>query len=311
MSANVLPSYNAFGYLNANPAGATTQNPLVANPAGSNVNPLISSPAGGTAAPVTPGYQPNVTPGTQGGQGPFGAVPGTVGLPQPYSDLSSVFPDLGGSNSAISSDIMAELEGGLSPGTLGAIGQAQNSFGIAGPVNTSPLSLGETDQQIQSAGLGAYGGIIPTISTTQTVSPEVQAQIEEFNAQQAAAPNPTASEAIGGASAAIGLIGLLACDRNIKDKFETIDATNILKQVTNLPITKWEFKDQPGVKHIGPMAQDFHEIFKVGGSQRQISIVDALGVALAAIQALSSKVDRLENELSLSHAETNINRGRL
>lgn len=40
------------------------------------------------------------------------------------------------------------------------------------------------------------------------------------------------------------------------------------------------------VRHIGPMAQDFHAAFEVGEDDEHIATVDADGVALAAIQGL-------------------------
>jgi len=211
MSAAALPPYNYGGFFGGSPAGATVNNPLVPNPAGSNVNPLMDNPGGGTAAaPVIPGYQYNANPGTQSGNGPFGAVPGQVATPQPYQDLSSVFPNLPGANSDLSSNILTELQGGLSPGTLDAISQAQNQFGIGGPVNTSPMSLGTNDAALENFGLQQYGGTIPTVSTTQTVDPQVEAQIAQFNAEQAAAPNPTTGALVGaGTSAIASLLPLL------------------------------------------------------------------------------------------------------
>lgn len=40
------------------------------------------------------------------------------------------------------------------------------------------------------------------------------------------------------------------------------------------------------MRHIGPTAQDFYAAFGVGEDEQHISMVDADGVALAAIQAL-------------------------
>jgi hypothetical protein len=210
--AGTLPAYDQFGIFGSNPSGASVNNPLVGSPQAGSAggNPLIANPGAGTAvasAPATdPNYQYNVTPGNQSGSGPFGGVPGTVALPQPYADLSSVFPDLGQANQDLSSNILSELEGGLSPGTLDALGQAQDAFGIKGPINTSPMSLGTTSTALESQGVGNWAGLLPSVSTTQTVSPEVEAQIAEFNAQQAAAANPTSSAAAGIASSAVGAI---------------------------------------------------------------------------------------------------------
>ncbi len=100
---------------------------------------------------------------------------------------------------------------------------------------------------------------------------------------------------------------VLDSDRNIKDDFSEVDEQEILKRVSELPISYWNYTDRdPGVRHIGPMAQDFHGAFAVGDSDRHIHVVDANGVNLASIKALyrmlrdkDEKIARLESELEL------------
>jgi hypothetical protein len=46
----------------------------------------------------------------------------------------------------------------------------------------------------------------------------------------------------------------------------------------------------PRVRHLGPTAQDFYEVFGLGDDEKYISTVDADGVALVAIQALHELV---------------------
>ncbi|MGA2661744.1 MAG: hypothetical protein ABSH34_30035 [Verrucomicrobiota bacterium] len=48
---------------------------------------------------------------------------------------------------------------------------------------------------------------------------------------------------------------------------------------------------EPAVRHIGPMAQDFFTAFGVGEDQRHITGIDADGVALAAVQGLNRKLE--------------------
>ena len=45
------------------------------------------------------------------------------------------------------------------------------------------------------------------------------------------------------------------------------------------------------MRHIGPVAQDFHEAFNVGADDKHISTIDADGVALAAVQGLNQKLE--------------------
>ena len=92
-----------------------------------------------------------------------------------------------------------------------------------------------------------------------------------------------------------------ASDRNLKQGFAGVDAQAVLARVTALPVTTWSYKAQPGQKHLGPVAQDFHAAFGLGQDDTSISTVDESGVALAAIQGLNQKVECRSQE-----AEDNI-----
>ena len=81
------------------------------------------------------------------------------------------------------------------------------------------------------------------------------------------------------------------------EAFASVDAEAILDRVTGLPIETWRYKGE-AVRHIGPMAQDFAAAFGVGPDDRHINLLDASGVALAAIQALAQRVQAQEAELS-------------
>jgi hypothetical protein len=85
----------------------------------------------------------------------------------------------------------------------------------------------------------------------------------------------------------------LTSDRNAKKNFSSIDPQNVLEKVAALPITRWNYKqDASSIAHVGPMAQDFHAAFGLnGGDDKHISVVDAQGVALAAIQGLNQKLE--------------------
>ncbi len=76
-------------------------------------------------------------------------------------------------------------------------------------------------------------------------------------------------------------------DYNAKAGFAPVDGQQVLEQLMSIPISTWYYRAQdPSIRHIGPMAQDFHAAFKVGQDNRYISTVDEEGVALAAIQGL-------------------------
>lgn len=84
-------------------------------------------------------------------------------------------------------------------------------------------------------------------------------------------------------------------DRNLKTNFATVDPADMLQRVRDLPISTWNYTaDDPAVRHVGPMAQDFAALFGVGADDRHIHPLDGQGVALAAIQGLLAQIDNLQ-----------------
>lgn len=102
------------------------------------------------------------------------------------------------------------------------------------------------------------------------------------------------------AHAAIG--SNIPSDRNAKEGFAPVDTRAILDRVAGLPIETWRYKGD-GIRHIGPMAQDFAAAFNVGPDDRHIDLIDASGVALAAIQALVQRAEAQEAEIGSMKAE--------
>ncbi len=85
-------------------------------------------------------------------------------------------------------------------------------------------------------------------------------------------------------------------DRNMKTNIAPLDDAAVLEKVAALPISRWSYKSEHGVRHLGPMAQDFYAAFKVGEDDKHITSLDEDGVALAAIKAL-------HRENGILHAE--------
>jgi hypothetical protein len=84
-----------------------------------------------------------------------------------------------------------------------------------------------------------------------------------------------------------------ASDRNLKTDVARIDDASVLEKVAELPISRWSYKSERGVRHVGPMAQDFYAAFGVGEDDKHITSIDEDGVALAAIKALHAENARL------------------
>jgi hypothetical protein len=93
-------------------------------------------------------------------------------------------------------------------------------------------------------------------------------------------------------------------DRAAKERFVPVAPEAVLAKVAALPITEWKYKVEPeGVKHIGPVAQDFYGSFGLGDSDKAIGSVDESGVALTAIQGLNKKLEDRSKDLEAENAE--------
>ncbi|WP_394392281.1 tail fiber domain-containing protein [Shewanella woodyi] len=109
---------------------------------------------------------------------------------------------------------------------------------------------------------------------------------------------------VGGNITAQGTISP-GSSRSTKNNINPIDGQKILNMLNNIDIYSWSYiRDKGAVTHIGPMAEDFYELFNYGVDDKHISPTDTSGISLAAIKALmdkvesqSSKIEQLENTL--------------
>ena len=84
----------------------------------------------------------------------------------------------------------------------------------------------------------------------------------------------------------------MASDRRLKENLHAVDTRDVLDRLLALPIATWNLKSQdPSIRHMGAMAQDFRAAFGLGETELGISTLDADGVALAAIQGLNAKLE--------------------
>jgi hypothetical protein len=111
---------------------------------------------------------------------------------------------------------------------------------------------------------------------------------------------PTATQP----TCAAGCSPLCVSDRNLKRDIGPVDEQAVLETLASLPVSTWSYKsDDPAVRHLGPMAQDFYSAFGLGDTDRAYNSIDAHGVAMAAIKALyerslaqDARIERLERE---------------
>lgn len=89
-------------------------------------------------------------------------------------------------------------------------------------------------------------------------------------------------------------------DVNRKMNFLRITGDDILSRIRQLPVSTWQYRDEADrtVRHIGPMAQDWHRVFGFSSDDKTINMSDFDGVNLAAIQALEQRTTALQQQVS-------------
>ena len=165
-------------------------------------------------------------------------------------------------------------------------------------------SPGEINEYANSGGTLGNGLPLPfiagcdnAITPTLTVSNPTPTGVDfilDFGKSQITGTLPPGDCSIVPAGICLG-----PSDRNIKENFSSVDEQEILRKVASLPIEMWNYSDrEQGVRHIGPMAQDFMASFNVGDSDRHINMVDANGVNLAAIKALNARLEEKDTQIN-------------
>lgn len=100
---------------------------------------------------------------------------------------------------------------------------------------------------------------------------------------------------LGGAGAA-----MMASDVRLKTDIKGMNPDAALKAINKTPVSKWKYRSDSaandgGIEHTGPMAQDVNATMgdEAAPNGTAIDLITMNGVNMAAIQALSKKVDRL------------------
>ncbi|GAA1193198.1 hypothetical protein F4556_000712 [Kitasatospora gansuensis] len=90
-----------------------------------------------------------------------------------------------------------------------------------------------------------------------------------------------------------------ARERGVAAPGSAVNGYAVLETVAALPVSTWRYLWEPeDVRHLGPMAQDWHAAFGLNRDDTTIPVVDGLGVSLVCIQALNRRVDELTAEVS-------------
>ena len=144
----------------------------------------------------------SINPGPQAGSGAYGAVPGALGLPDPYGEMFTLSGgNLGGINSGTGAFLKSQSEGVLSPETIAAIQDAGARFGVSSGMpgtgsvggslvsNANRRNIGRTAEDAQRFAVAALPGYTGALQN-QRVNDSLQLETANRNSINRAAPNP-------------------------------------------------------------------------------------------------------------------------
>ena len=115
-----------------------------------------------------------------------------------------------------------------------------------------------------------------------------------FNGASGAVPLSVGHDSSTGNGAYLSNAGIWtnASSRTFKESFAAVDPLSVLDKLVAMPVMTWFYKgNHDDGQHIGPVAEDFAEVFGFGDNEKYIGTVDESGVALAAIQGLNKKLE--------------------
>jgi hypothetical protein len=296
-------SYSFIGGGTRNKAGTNSQHATISGGSNNEIDHDTSycSIGGGKLHIVSPNSAHATIAGgdgnTAGGEAPaIGG--GTLNVIEPGTTYSTITG--GGGNRVGAGSFGTTIAGGYLNQAVGNFSFAAGNRAQAVHPNTFAWAGGNTLP---------YASIFPNsfnIYSSNGVS-------MDYGPQSAAAPRGARYVYIGpfnsgltlsawnGARLTDGGIWSNASDRNRKTDFHGINPREVLEKVVHLPVSQWRYTNEDaGVKHLGPVAQDFQSAFGLGTDDKSIGTVDADGVALAAIQGLNQK---LQEELKRRDAE--------
>ena len=91
--------------------------------------------------------------------------------------------------------------------------------------------------------------------------------------------------------------------RFIKKEIEPVTPEEILSRLQTLEIYTWQYITDDNITHLGPMAEDFSDLFNLGTDNTHIAPGDMGGIAFAAIKALHSKIETKEERITRLESE--------
>jgi hypothetical protein len=197
------------------------------------------------------------------------ATDGRVGIGTPFPFMGKLHVEGGNGNGVYS------FSNGIS--SSGVRGENTSGYGVSGSSTSSYGVYGYSD-----SGYGVYGN-------------SNSGYAAYFNGKVQVLGALTVSSCTGCAR--------LQSDQNLKANFSTVNPRLVLDRLSAIPIKSWNYQsDEPSIRHIGPMAQDFRAAFNLGVDDKHIDMIDAQGVTMAAIQGLYQMMQEKDRQIeTLTH----------
>jgi hypothetical protein len=98
-----------------------------------------------------------------------------------------------------------------------------------------------------------------------------------------------------------GNSGAMSCasSRTLKERFLTVSNDDVLARIRRTPVSTWSYIGEEGaVRHMGPVAEDFHAAFGLGINNTTIGHLDIDGVNFAGVKALDARTTELQAQLA-------------
>ncbi|HEY0035658.1 MAG TPA: tail fiber domain-containing protein [Longimicrobium sp.] len=98
-----------------------------------------------------------------------------------------------------------------------------------------------------------------------------------------------------------GNSGVMSCasSRTLKEHFVAVGGEDVLTRIRRTPVTTWNYIGEEGnVRHMGPVAEDFHAAFGLGTNNTTIGHLDIDGVNFAGVKALEERTAKLQQDVA-------------
>lgn len=116
---------------------------------------------------------------------------------------------------------------------------------------------------------------------------------EQFTVSKVGTGQPEAAFLANGNLVIAGSL-IEGSSREIKQDIAPVNANDLMARLEALNVHEWSYTRSPGNRHIGPMAEDFYELFGFGQDEKSIFPRDLAGIALVAVKEVHQRNQALE-----------------